>query len=62
MNSQSYRYWTLSLRRGQGEVIFSNFVIVNYAPAWINFVEGLVAPHPPALLLKENGAASFSKC
>ena len=42
MNSPSYRYWTLSLRRGQGEVIFSNFVIVNNAPAWINFDEGRV--------------------
>ena len=25
----------------------SNFVIVNNAPAWINFYEGLDAPHPP---------------
>jgi hypothetical protein len=62
MNSQSYRYWTLSLRRGHGEVIFSNFVIVNNAPAWINFDEVLKAPHPPALLLKEKGATSFLKC
>jgi hypothetical protein len=36
----------------------SNFVIVNNAPAWINFDEGLDAPHPPALLLKEKGAES----
>jgi hypothetical protein len=39
---QSHRYSTLSLRRGQGEVIFSNFVIINNAPAWINFDEGRV--------------------
>jgi len=31
---QSHRYGTLSLRRGQGEVIFPNFVIINNAPAW----------------------------
>ena len=40
----------------------SNFVIVNNAPAWINFDEGLKAPHPPALLLKEKGATSYLKC
>jgi hypothetical protein len=34
----------------------SNFVIINNAPAWINFDEGRKAPHPPALLLKEKGA------
>ena len=39
---QSHRYSTLSLRRGQGEVIFSNFVIINNTPAWINFDEGRV--------------------
>jgi hypothetical protein len=43
-----------------GEVIFSNFVIINNAPAWINFDEGRVAPHPPALLLKEKGAKSYT--
>ena len=37
---QSYRYSTLSLRRGQGEVVFYNFVIINNASAWINFDEG----------------------
>lgn len=27
----------------------SNFVIVNYTLVWINFDEGYVTPHPPAL-------------
>jgi len=44
----------------------TNFGIINNAPAWINFDEGRVfmdgRPHPPALLLKEKGAESYTFC